>query len=310
MKSATRKNNDFKSEIRNSVGFLKFKELNLTSLHQNNIAYTTSHRDFLKSRSTQYFNEPYTFGYKGCCWQTMSQDDVSELGSGSSVKMHADVSLEFKMIAKVFDVNNAAPRVVLPSMWYINIGCNNSLELHPFDQDKDDDIQCRWADENEAGFATFNQSDHAFINLVPETCQLEFNADIFQKSSEASDWSKRELSIPIAIMIEDFQNNTQRSSMPVQFLLATMPASGSDEADFLNQDGIDDETDGELDNKSDARNDQTMELSEMLNCDLIPVLSSIKDLSPSQQAREPEIIRSFDIYEGGRIGILLKLYIY
>ena len=274
----------------------------MTSLHQNNFAYTTSHRDFLKSSSQQYFKVPYTFGYEGCCWQTISQYDLSELGSGSSVKQHANVSLEFKMIAKVFDVNNVAPRVILPSMWYINIGCNNSLELHPFDQDKDDDIHCRWADENEAGFAFFNQSDHAFINIVSGTCQLEFNADIFQKSSEASDWSKRELSIPIAIMIEDFQNNIKRSSMPVQFLIATMTASDTDEENVLNQDGIDDETD-----KNYARNNQTMELSEMVNCDLIPVLSSIKGLFPSQQAQESEIIRSFDIYEGGRNGILPKL---
>ena len=186
---------------------IKFKELNLTSLHQNNIAYTTSHRDFLKSSSKQYFNEPYTFGYEGCCWQTIFQVDLSEPDSDSSVKQHVDVSFEFKMIAKVFDINNVAPRVVLPSMWYINIGCNSSLELHPYDQDKDDDIKCRWADEEEAGSATYNESNHAFITLVSETCRLEFDADKFEIYSKTSDWSKRELSIPIAIMIEDFHND-------------------------------------------------------------------------------------------------------
>ena len=266
----------------------------MTSVPPNNIAYITIHHDFLKSVSRNNFHEPYIFGYEGCCWQTTSQVHLSEPDSDSSVKQHAGVSLEFKIIAKVFEVNNVAPRVVLPSMWYINIGCNSSLELHPFDQDEDDDIKCRWADENEAGSAPYNESDHAFITLVSETCQLAFDADKFEIYSETSDWSKRELSIPIAIMIEDFHNDKIRSSMPIQFLVATMPAS---------------DTDGDA-VTSDKTANQSMESTEGVDCELIPVLSSIKDLLPSSnQIQESGITRSFDIYEGGRNENHSKLYI-
>ena len=269
---------DLDGSFKNSFNFAA---LNMTSVPQNNIAYTTNHRDFLESTSKKYFNVPYTFGYEGCCWQTTSQVDLSEPDSDSSVKQHVDVPLEFKMIAKVFDVNNVAPRVVLPLMWYINIGCDSSLELHPYDQDKDDDIKCRLANENEAGSASLNDSDHTFITLVSETCRLEFDADKFRIFSQTSDWSKRELSIPIAIMIEDFHNDTILSSMPIQFLVATMPAS---------------DTAGD-----DVTSDEIMESTERIDCDIIPVLSSIKDLLPSSnQIQESGITRSFDIYEGGR----------
>ena len=254
---------------------------------QDNFGYIRNFHDFKISTSEVHFIEPFTYGYKGCCWQTKIESD-------SSANQQAGASFEFEMTAKVFDVNNVAPRIVLPSMWYVNIGCNSSLELRPFDHDNDDVIRCRWADQNEAGFAAFNASEHPFITLVSETCMLEFNAEKFQKFYEASGWSKPELSIPIAIMIEDFQNNFKRSSMPVQFLVATMPSSdtGGDSV-------LDDQTDGEMDNRGDAEAFQTIEPTEMDDCDLIPVLSSIKDLvSPS----ESQIKRSFDVYEGGRNG--------
>ena len=218
------------------------------------------------------------------------------------------------MIAKVFDVINVAPRIVLPSMWYVNIGCNSSLELRPFDQDNDDVIKCRWADKNEAGFAAFNASDHPFINLVSESCELEFDAKKFREFKETSDWSKPNLSIPIAIMIEDFRNNVKRSSMPVQFLVATMPSSDTDGDDDAQQNILHDRTDGGMDNGGDDDPDQTIGPTKMVNCALMPALSSIKDLTSSLgleepnsgQAQEPEMIRSFDIYEGGRNGNYLK----
>ena len=208
------------------------------------------------------------------------------------------------MIAKVFDVKNVAPRIVLPSMWYVNIGCSSSLELRPFDEDNDDVIKCRWADKNEAGFAAFNASDNPFINLVSESCELEFDAEKFRQFNETSDWSKQELSIPIAIMIEDFRNNVKRSSMPVQFLVATMPTSDTDGDEDAQQNVLYDQTDGVMDNGGDALTGQTIGSSEIVNCALIPVLSSIKDLVSSL---EPKIIRSFDIYEGGRNGNRSKL---
>ena len=273
----------------------QFNTFHLASL-QENLGYVQNLHDFKNSTSQVHFIEPFTYGFKGCCWKTTSIESDSLT---TSANQQAGVSLEFEMIAKVFDVNNVAPRIVLPSMWYVNIGCNSSLELRPFDQDNDDVIQCRWADQNEAGFAAFNASEHPFITLVSETCMLEFNAEKFQKFYEASGWSNPDLlSIPIAIMIEDFLDNFKRSSMPVQFLVATMPSSdtGGDSV-------LDDQTDASMDNRGDAEAFQTIEPTEMDDCDLIPVLSSIKDLvSLTDQESYEEIKRSFDVYEGGRNG--------
>ena len=102
--------------------------------------------------------------------------------------------------------------------------------------------------------------------------------------------------------------------MPVQFLVATMPSSDTDGDDDAQQNVLDDQTDGGMDNEGDADPDQTIGPTKMVNCALIPALSSIKDLVSSLepeepnlgQAQEPEMIRSFDIYEGGRIGNYLK----
>ena len=82
--------------------------------------------------------------------------------------------------------------------------------------------------------------------------------------------------------------------MPVQFLVATMPSSDTGGDSVLG-----DQTDGEMDNRGDAEAFETIEPTEVDDCELIPVLSSIKDLvSPS----ESQIKRSFDVYEGGRNG--------
>ena len=193
------------------------------------------------------------------------------------------------MVARVFDVRNVAPRIILPSMWYVNIGCSSSLEFRPFDQDNDDVISCRWADKSEAGFAAFNAFDNPFINLVSTNCELKFDAEKFQKFYDGPG-----LSNPIAIMIEDFdQTGFKRSSMPVQFLLATMLSSDSDNESKQNVG---------MDNGGDAEASETMEPTEMVNCDLIPVLSAIKDLVSHTDQTESKIIRSFDIHEGGRNG--------
>ena len=286
---------------------LPFKAFNLTLLYsdiqdnmlQTNISYSRILHDFLKSTSRRYFNEPYTFGYKGCCWQVLQPNDLIESKSDASAKQQLESSLEFEIIAKVFDVNNVAPRIVLPSVWYINVGCDSSLDLHPFDQDKDDVIRCRWANHDEAGFAAFDYLNHSFLKLASEKCEIEFDALKFSDFSANSTWSKSKFSIPIAIMIEDFANNSKRSSMPAQFLIVTFPSSNNDTSDVLNKDSIDDK-----ENQTDAYIGNGQQL---VNCDLKPVLFTIKDLFlSSQEQTKSKIKRSFDVYEGGRNGINLK----
>ena len=90
-------------------------------------------------------------------------------------------------------------------------------------------------------------------------------------------------------MIEDFRNDILRSSMPAQFLLSSETGAG----DVTYQDVIENnenQTDADIDNKQ-----------QLAQCDLIPVLSVIRDLTTSSE-QEPDIKRSLDIYEGGRNG--------
>ena len=275
----------------------------MTSLHSSNqndnpqstIAYKRILHDFLKSTSSRYFNEPYTFGYSGCCWKVLKPNNLTQSESDSSANQKLDESFEFKMIAKVFDVTNVAPRIFLPSIWYINVGCNSSLDLHPFDQDIDDVVRCRWASQDEAGSVTFNDTDQPFLKLDSEKCEIEFNAIKYQYFPANLTWSKRVFSFPIAIMIEDFRDDILRSSMPAQFLVSSLPSSDTEARGVSNQDFIDNngnQTDSDLDNES-----------EWDHCDLIPILSVIRYLNfSSEQEPIPDIKRSFNIYEGGRNG--------
>ena len=280
---------------------LLFRALNLTSLHSSNqndnpqstIGYKRILHDFLKSTSRRYFNEPYSFGFSGCCWQVLKPNNFTKAESDSSANQKLDESFEFKMVAKVFDVTNVAPRIVLPSIWYINVGCNSSLDLHPFDQDKDDVIRCRWASQDEAGFAAFNDMDQPFLKLDSEKCEIEFDATKFEEFSVNSIRSRPKFSTPIALMIEDFRNDILRSSMPAQFLLASLPSGETGAGDVSYQDFI---VNNENQTYADIHNEP-----QSAHCDLIPVLSVIRDLTTSSE-QEPDIKRSLDIYEGGRNG--------
>ena len=280
---------------------LPFRALNLTSLHSSNqndnpqrtIAYKRIQHDFLKSTSSRYFNEPYTFGYSGCCWKVLKPNNLTQSESDSSANQKLDESFEFKMIAKVFDVTNVAPRIFLPSIWFINVGCNSSLDLHPFDQDIDDVVRCRWASQDEAGSVTFNDTDQPFLKLDSEKCEIEFDTTKFKYFFTNSIRSRPKFSIPIAIIIEDFQNDKLRSSMPAQFLVASLPSGDTGAGDVSDQDFIDNN-----ENQTDADIDNEQKLAQ---CNLIPVLSVIRDLTSSSE-QEPDIKRSFDIYEGGRNG--------
>ena len=280
-----------------------FKSLDLIPLYptmsaQNNvgvdknIAYTRNLRDFLPSTSRVHYNKPYEMRYQGCCWKTMTHQQLA-------------ASLEFKVTAKVFDVTNVSPRITLPSMWYINLDCDSTLDLNPFDIDEDDVIKCRWAEKDEAGFASIHEANRSFIELNSEKCKLTFDSKIFRTFYQNVDWVELEFIMPIAIMIEDSENEVIRSSMPVQFLAGNMLPSDTSATGNINKREVagvpskNDHTAIGLNNGADADDLTTIDATENFNCDLIPVLTSIKDLKFTSE-QEPEIKRSFDIYKDGR----------
>ena len=65
---------------------------------QTNISYSRVLHDFLKSTSRRYFNEPYTFGYKGCCWQVLQSNDPIASVSDASTNQQLEKSLEFEIL--------------------------------------------------------------------------------------------------------------------------------------------------------------------------------------------------------------------
>ena len=284
-----------------------FNGLNLTSLYpttsaqnrKQNLAYTRNLREFLPGTSREHYNEPYEIGYQGCCWKAMTPSFPATSNQQQAT------SLEFKVTAKVFDVTNVAPRITLPSMWYINLECDSTLDLHPFDINENDIIKCRWAKEDEAGFASINEAKRPFMKLNSEKCKPTFDSKIFRKFYQNVDWSELEFIMPIAIMIEDSQNEVIRSSMPVQFLAGNMLLSDTSATGNINKREVagvpskNDHTAIGLNNGADADDLTTIDATENFNCDLIPVLTSIKDLKFTSE-QEPEIKRSFDIYKDGR----------
>ena len=246
------------------------------------ISYANNLKNFTKTTSKKYFNQRFTFGYQGCCWSTIIPTNLQTTNE--------QLSMEFKVVGTVLDLRNTAPRITLPSMWYVNLDCDSSLDLHPFDIDEDDVISCRWANENEAAFAAFAAKYRPFIKLIANNCQLKFDSKEFRNFTVDKNWSNSDFAIPIAIMMEDFQNGVKRSSMPIQFLVGPM---------------LPDDTSGDNDvnanNGNDAEAYSTMGTIETVNCNLVPVLSAVKDLIfPSDLA--PAIKKSFDIYKNGRNG--------
>ena len=129
------------------------------------------------------------YSYQGCCWFDLQPDNrnmtevtvpnnSSNDGEPDSMKnLSKDFQnrdLNFLMTGFMKSLNNPSPRMIVPSQWFVNAGCDSSLKLFPFISNKNL-IKCRWANYQEALGGAYDPNIWPSISLT-EDCLLTYNA--------------------------------------------------------------------------------------------------------------------------------------
>ena len=130
-----------------------------------------------------------TYSYRGCCWFDLQPDNTNmsevTVPSNSSNDDESDSienlsndfqngDLNFLMTGFMRSLNNPSPRMIVPSQWFLNPGCDSSLQLFPFISNKNL-IKCRWANYQEALGGAYDPNIWPSISLTEE-CSLTYNA--------------------------------------------------------------------------------------------------------------------------------------
>ena len=164
--------------------------------------------------------DPIVYKYQGCCWFNLQPENViSDVGESKSTQNLSenfeDRDLNFKMRGVIMNSahKNPSPRMIVPSQWFLNQGCDSSLKLNPFISNKNL-LKCRWATYSEALGGAYDPNIWPSISLTDD-CLLTYNA-----SKDSSLVGLK----PIAIMLEDFDSNGNlQNSVPVQFTAGKLP---------------------------------------------------------------------------------------
>ena len=130
-----------------------------------------------------------TYSYQGCCWFDLQPDNRNmtevTVSSNSSNDDEPDsmknLSNDFQnrdsnflMTGFMKSLKNPSPRLIVPSQWFLNAGCDSFLKLSPFISNKNL-IKCRWATYDEALGGAFDPAVWPSISLT-EDCLLTYNA--------------------------------------------------------------------------------------------------------------------------------------
>ena len=127
-----------------------------------------------------------SYSYRGCCWFNLQPDNEIKQAipvadnSNDSTENHqlsgnfADRDLNFKMKGTIRNPTSPSPRMIIPSQWFLNPGCDSSLQLYPFISNKNS-IKCRWATYQEALGGAYDPNVWPSISLT-EDCLLTYNA--------------------------------------------------------------------------------------------------------------------------------------
>ena len=224
--------------------------------------------------------DPIVYKYKGCCWFNLQPDnvisDVDESNSTQNLSENfEDRNLNFKMRGVIMNSThkNPSPRMIVPSQWFLNQGCDSALKLNPFISNKNL-LKCRWATYLEALGGAYDPNIWPSISLTDD-CLLTYNAS---KDSSLAGMK------PIAIMLEDFDSDGNlQNSVPIQFTAGKLPSLYVEEAV------------------------KTPEEVTTLECENIPILKSIVNLKTQESLLSETgsdygdfINKEIDIYAGGK----------
>ena len=146
------------------------------------ITYLLTQSDSLNEGSVNL-----SYSYRGCCWLNLGPDNnnmkVVIAASYSSNDGESDAiknldfenrDLRFRMAGFMRSLKNPSPRMIVPSQWFLNPGCDSSLELYPFIPNLNS-IKCRWAKYHEALGGAYDPVVWPSISLT-EDCLLKYNA--------------------------------------------------------------------------------------------------------------------------------------
>ena len=127
------------------------------------------------------------YSYRGCCWLNLEPDNnnmkVVIVASNSSNEVESDAiknrdfenrDLRFRMAGFMRNLKNPSPRMIVPSQWFLNPGCDSSMKLYPFIPNLNS-IKCRWATYHEALGGAYNPVVWPSISLTKD-CLLKYNA--------------------------------------------------------------------------------------------------------------------------------------
>lgn len=130
-----------------------------------------------------------TYSYRGCCWLNLQPDNEKMTAvivvDNSSTDGESDAienlandfenrDLRFRIAGFMKNLKNPSPRMIIPSQWFLNPGCDSSLKLFPFISNKNL-IKCRWATYDEALGGAYDPVVWPSI-LLTEDCLLTYNA--------------------------------------------------------------------------------------------------------------------------------------
>ena len=129
-----------------------------------------------------------TYSYQGCCWFDLQPDNrnmtevtvpsnSSNDGEPDSMQNFTNFhnrDLNFLMTGFMKSLKNPSSRMIVPSQWFLNHGCDSSLKLFPFISNNNW-IKCRWATYDESLGGAYDPNTWPSISLTDD-CLLTYNA--------------------------------------------------------------------------------------------------------------------------------------
>ena len=178
---------NYSPQILDSPGFTDEPIIKTQILYGHNSEIVKSNQ-LLPSDSINEGPVNLTYSYRGCCWFDLQPDNgnmtevtvPSNSSNGGESDSMGNISndflnrdLNFLMTGFMKNLKNPSPRMIAPSQWFLNAGCDSSLQLFPFISNKNL-INCRWANDQEALGGAFDPVVWPSISLT-EDCLLTYN---------------------------------------------------------------------------------------------------------------------------------------
>ena len=123
------------------------------------------------------------YSYRGCCWFNLEPDNEIKQAMPAADNNNENHQLsggfknrvmQFKMKGIIRNSKSPSPRMIIPSRWFLNPGCDSTLQLYSFISNENL-LKCRWATYQEALGGAYDLNVWPSISLTQD-CLLTYNA--------------------------------------------------------------------------------------------------------------------------------------